>query len=167
MYVYIRLGERGYQMLCLYSCSSWGWARQGPKHVEDSNVTYMLLLNCALKLVQEIIIYYDARSKKHQITQIVSIFTNFKTKCHVKCGSMCFQTLWIATNLKSAATDPHTLRTRTAWKYTYQLMTTSTACLVCGAKTSWEASLLSGLAVDSVMNKMKFHLFDTLYPSLY
>jgi len=31
-------------------------------------VTYMLLLNCALKLVEEIILYYDARSKKHQIT---------------------------------------------------------------------------------------------------
>ena len=31
-------------------------------------MTYMLLLNCALKLVEEIIIYYDARSKKHQIT---------------------------------------------------------------------------------------------------
>ena len=27
-----------------------------PKHVEDSNVTYMLLLNCALKLVEEIIL---------------------------------------------------------------------------------------------------------------
>jgi len=33
-----------------------------------SNVTYMLLLNCALKLVEEIILYYDARSKKHQKT---------------------------------------------------------------------------------------------------
>ena len=55
-------------MLCLYSCSSRGWARQGPKHFEDSNVTYMLLLNCALKLGEEIILYYDARSKKHQIT---------------------------------------------------------------------------------------------------
>ena len=30
-------------------------------------MTYMLLLNCALKLVEEIILYYDARSKKHQI----------------------------------------------------------------------------------------------------
>ena len=39
--VYSRLGERGYHMLCLCSCSSWGWACQGPKHVEDSNVTYM------------------------------------------------------------------------------------------------------------------------------
>ena len=39
--VYSRLGERGYQLLCLCSCSSWGWACQGPKHVEDSNVTYM------------------------------------------------------------------------------------------------------------------------------
>ena len=28
----------------------------------------MLLLNCALKLVEEIILYYDARSKKHQNT---------------------------------------------------------------------------------------------------
>ena len=27
-------------------------------------MTYMLLLNCALKLVEEIILYYDARSKK-------------------------------------------------------------------------------------------------------
>ena len=31
-------------------------------------MTYMLLLNCALKLVEEIILYYDARSKKYQIT---------------------------------------------------------------------------------------------------
>ena len=53
-------------MLCLCSCSSRGWACQGPKHVEDSNVTYMLLLNCALNLVEEIIIYYDAQSKKHK-----------------------------------------------------------------------------------------------------
>ena len=30
-------------------------------------MTYMLILNCALKLVEEIILYYDARSKKHQI----------------------------------------------------------------------------------------------------
>ena len=30
-------------------------------------MTYMFLLNCALKLVDEIILYYDARSKKHQI----------------------------------------------------------------------------------------------------
>ena len=48
--VYSRLGERGYQMLCLCSCSSWRWACQGPKHVED-NVTYMFILKCALKLV--------------------------------------------------------------------------------------------------------------------
>jgi len=33
-------------------------------------VTYMLLLNCALKLVEEIILYYDARSKKHQIRNL-------------------------------------------------------------------------------------------------
>ena len=44
------LVERGYQMLCLCSCSSWRWACQGPKHVED-NMTYMFILKCALKLV--------------------------------------------------------------------------------------------------------------------
>ena len=33
-------------------------------------MTYMLLLNCALKLVEEIILYYDARSKKHQIPNV-------------------------------------------------------------------------------------------------
>ena len=29
-------------------------------------MTYILLLNCALKLVEEIILYYDARSKKRK-----------------------------------------------------------------------------------------------------
>ena len=36
------------------------------KHVEDNSVTNILLVNkenCALKLVDEIILYYDARSK--------------------------------------------------------------------------------------------------------
>ena len=32
-------------------------------------MTYMFILKCALKLVEEIILYYDARSKKHQITK--------------------------------------------------------------------------------------------------
>ena len=54
--VYSRLGGRGYQMLCLCSCSSWGWACQGPKHVEDSSMTYMFILKCALKLGEEIIL---------------------------------------------------------------------------------------------------------------
>ena len=31
-------------------------------------MTYMLLLNCALKLVEEIILYYDTWSIKHQIS---------------------------------------------------------------------------------------------------
>ena len=80
--VYSRLGERGYQMLYLCSCSSWGWARQGPKHVEYSNVTYMSLLNCALKLVEEIILYYDARSKKHQIKWQLCAFVGWNCgKC--------------------------------------------------------------------------------------
>ena len=30
-------------------------------------MTYTFILKCALKLVEEIILYYDARSKKHQI----------------------------------------------------------------------------------------------------
>ena len=34
-------------------------------------MTYMLL-NCALKLVEEIILYYDARSKKHKNTAKVA-----------------------------------------------------------------------------------------------
>ena len=32
-------------------------------------MTYMLTLKCALKLVEEIILYYDARSEKHQISK--------------------------------------------------------------------------------------------------
>ena len=39
------------------------------KHVEDNSVTNTLLMNkenCALKLVDEIILYYDSRSKKHK-----------------------------------------------------------------------------------------------------
>ena len=35
-------------------------------------MTYMFILKCALKLVEEIILYYDARSKKHQTTTKVS-----------------------------------------------------------------------------------------------
>ena len=34
--------------------------------------------NCALKLVDEIILYYDARSKKHQISFVIS-----STSCHL------------------------------------------------------------------------------------
>ena len=36
-------------------------------------MTYMLLLNCALKLVEEIILYYDARSRKHQTNKSMLI----------------------------------------------------------------------------------------------
>ena len=45
-----------------------GWACQGPKHVEDSSVTYMLLLNCALKVVEEIISASGWLLKKKSIT---------------------------------------------------------------------------------------------------
>ena len=37
-------------------------------------MTYMLLLNCALKLVEEIILYYDARSKKHKKKYLLGYF---------------------------------------------------------------------------------------------
>ena len=40
----------------------------------SSIVTYMLLLNCALKLVEEIILHYDARSKKPQISVLMFVF---------------------------------------------------------------------------------------------
>ena len=65
--------ERRYQMLCEYNFSSWRWACQCSKHVEDNSVTNILLMNkenCALKLVDEITLYYDARSKKHQMADL-------------------------------------------------------------------------------------------------
>ena len=45
----------------------------GSKHVEGNSITNILLMNkenCALKLVDETILYYDARSKKHQIPSL-------------------------------------------------------------------------------------------------
>ena len=69
--------ERKYQMLCEYNFSSWRCACQCSKHVEGNCVTNILLINrenCALKLVDEIILYYDARSKKYQIIIIIRIF---------------------------------------------------------------------------------------------
>ena len=53
--------ERRYQMMCEYNFSSWRWACWCSKHVDDNNVTNILLTNkenCALKLVDEIIQYY-------------------------------------------------------------------------------------------------------------
>ena len=49
-------------------------------HVEDNSIKNTLLMNkenCALKLVDEIILYYDALSKKHQIT------TSLKKSAHL------------------------------------------------------------------------------------
>ena len=37
-------------------------------------MTYMFILKCALKLVEEIILYYDARSKKHQMCSMLDFF---------------------------------------------------------------------------------------------
>jgi len=36
-------------------------------------VTYMFILKCALKLVLKNILYYDARSEKHQINYAYSL----------------------------------------------------------------------------------------------
>ena len=53
-------------------------------------MTYMLLLNCALKLVEEIILYYDARPKEHQsILNSLQAFPSVKTrnrKCELTFG---------------------------------------------------------------------------------
>ena len=50
-------------------------------------MTYMLLLNCALKLVEEIFLYYDARSKKHQITLDMMFRYLFRT-CTFRLGKL-------------------------------------------------------------------------------
>ena len=116
--VYSRLGERGYQILCLCSCSSWGWARQGPKHVEDSNVTYMLLLNCPLKLVEEIILYYDARSKKHQITHLWLFKYNFLTFSDFGTALSCLSLVYVPTvrrELNASKYDSGNCEHRAIW----------------------------------------------------
>ena len=42
--------------------------------------------NCALKLVDEIILYYDARSKKHQITDsFISIMSSVSIILSILC----------------------------------------------------------------------------------
>ena len=73
--------EWRYQMLCEYNISSWRWACWCSKHVEDNSVTNILLTNkenCALKLVDEIILYYEAGRKsikKHQMAKMFCIFS--------------------------------------------------------------------------------------------
>ena len=52
-------------------------------------MTYMFILKCALKLVEEINLYYDARSKKHKKNYIryliVLVYVKFvmKMKCEI------------------------------------------------------------------------------------
>ena len=63
----------------LYSltiCLLHYYPRHVSKHVEDNSTTNILLMdkeNCALKLVDEIILYYDARSKIHKISPMCFI----------------------------------------------------------------------------------------------
>lgn len=70
----------------------------------------------------------------------------------VRCPVLWLQTHWIAMSLRSVATGQLILRTLTASRYISQPTTTSTACLVCDARTLCEASLLSGLVAGSVRN---------------
>ena len=59
-------------------------------------MTYMLLLNCALKLAEEIFLYNDARSKKHQIkiptnterTTMTEVNTHNNSASYVQGGQM-------------------------------------------------------------------------------
>ena len=45
--------------------------------------------NCALKLVDEIILYYDARSKKHQIRNSVIFIANYNYNDQIENNEMC------------------------------------------------------------------------------
>ena len=67
----------------------------------------MLLLNCALKLVEEIILYYDSRSKKHQMYLYMFIIQELRLCCSVvealtclgcyeACVGSCLPTMWAA-----------------------------------------------------------------------
>ena len=40
-------------------------------------MTYMFILKCALKLVEEIILYYDARLKEHQKYFLIFVTKNY------------------------------------------------------------------------------------------
>ena len=54
------------------------WLRADSKHVEDNSVTNILLTNkenCALKLVNEIILYYDAPSKNIKLQELLFLKT--------------------------------------------------------------------------------------------
>ena len=82
-----RLPSTLVEMLCEYNFSSWRLTCWYSKHVEDNNVTNILLTNkenCALKFVDEIILYYDARSKKHQILFITLYMFRARRAHHQK-----------------------------------------------------------------------------------
>ena len=50
--------------------------------------------NCALKLVDEIILYYDARSKKHQISLLFLLHNTPKKSCKIE-YKVCFTSLLV------------------------------------------------------------------------
>ena len=66
----------------------------------------MLLLNCALKLVEEIILYYDARSKKHQITNGIRLLLDQQRCKAANFGITSTPVLLTAGDCKLAVTVP-------------------------------------------------------------
>ena len=62
----------------------------------------MFILKCALKLVEEIILYYDARSKKHQIACNI----NYIKQCN------CRKEITLAYNMKVHKTGKFSNKTK-------------------------------------------------------
>ena len=60
-------------------------------------MTYMFILKCALKLVLKNILYYDARSKKHQIYVCVCVFV-----CVCVCVFVCVLLFNLQTNRQAS-----------------------------------------------------------------
>ena len=81
-------------------------------------MTYMLLLDCALKLVEEIILYYDARSKKHQITLMPVSVSPSPPTLDVPQGVLNEQEPWVTSSrfkLSEFAHDHSPLSAPDAW----------------------------------------------------
>lgn len=87
-----------------------------------------------------------------QCYTVWAVSPNLRWCADMRCRVLWLQTHWTAMSLRSAATGRPILRTPTASRYTSQPTTTSTACLVCDARTLCGASLPSGPAAGLVRN---------------
>ena len=94
-------------------------------------MTYMLLLNFALKLVEEIILYYNARSKKHKKTSKKKMSFNCKmfkksiiVSCHLKTPE------WICTGEHAYSCDVCNKL------FTYQSILKNHECLLTGGMST-------------------------------